>query len=174
MANIFNKFIDKLLNIQFIFQKVGVLSEYSPITLQVEGLNGIIFKETARLALAPAWKIWFQTDKYIYKPSDKVQFRIFLTDINTKPYDLTNTPIEVFILDAKKNRIKQWKNVQMQNGVFKGELKLPREPFTGYWSIIFYFGGDINNNYDYSQVTLIRLINYTRRARFDTTTRANI
>jgi CD109 antigen len=110
-------------------------------TLKVEGLNGIIFSETASLSLnRKRSSILIQTDKGMYKPRDKIQFRILVIDGDTKPYDLTNQIVEAYFVDPKNNRIKQWKNIEMKNGVFKDELKLSSEPTFGYWTLYFSYG----------------------------------
>jgi CD109 antigen len=107
----------------------------------VEGLNGIIFNETASLQLnSKQSSVLIQTDKGMYKPRDKIQFRILVINGDTKPFDLTNETVEAYFVDPKNNRIKQWKNIEMINGVFKGELKLSSEPTLGYWNLYFSYG----------------------------------
>jgi uncharacterized protein YfaS (alpha-2-macroglobulin family) len=114
----------------------------------VEGLDGIVFSETASLQ----WNrksslVFIQTDKSMYKPDGKVQFRILVVDGNTKPLDLSTYNVKVWINDPKGNKIKEWKNIQFKNGVFKSEMTLPREPKLGRWTVNvdYKFG----NNKDY-------------------------
>jgi uncharacterized protein YfaS (alpha-2-macroglobulin family) len=76
----------------------------------------------------------------MYKPGDKIQFRIMVIDSETKPYDLTNKIVEAYFVDPKENSIKQWKNIEMKNGVFKGELKLSSEATLGNWGLYFSYG----------------------------------
>jgi CD109 antigen len=113
--------------------------------LLVEGLNGIKFNETA--SLSTNWKessILIQTDKAMYKPSDRIQFRVLVVDGDTKPVNLDNQPVDAYIQDPKGNKIKQWSNIKLVNGVFKSDLKLSREPAMGYWYLYFSYGS--NNN----------------------------
>jgi hypothetical protein len=105
-------------------------------TLKVEGLNGTKFSETTQLLFnSKKFSALIQTDKNFYKASDKIQFRVLILDGETRPYDMTNEIVEVFIADPKNNRIKQWKNIELKNGVFKGELKLSSEPTLGHCNI---------------------------------------
>jgi CD109 antigen len=102
----------------------------------VEGLNGTKFSETASLQYYPNYCIaYIITDKNLYKPRDTVQFRVLIIDDDTKPYDMTNEFIDIFISNAKQSRIKKLKSIKLKNGVFKGEMKLPSEPVLGFWMI---------------------------------------
>lgn len=74
-----------------------------------------------------------QTDKAIYKPGDKVRFRIILVNGDLKPY-IAKT-VEVFITDATSNRIKQYDSVSFVKGVADLELQLSEEPVIGIWGI---------------------------------------
>jgi CD109 antigen len=102
--------------------------------IKVEGLNGIKFSELGSLFLnSKEFSVLIQTDKALYKANDKIQFRVLIIDGDTKPYDITNEIVEVNIFDPNSNRIKQWKNIELKNGVFKNEMKLSSEPILGNW-----------------------------------------
>jgi CD109 antigen len=90
----------------------------------------------------------------MYKPSDRIQFRVLVVDSETKPVTLNNQTLEVYITDAKSNKIKQWQNVKLTNGVFKGDLKLSREPVNGNWKLSVSYGSEDNrvNEYKILQV----------------------
>jgi CD109 antigen len=106
--------------------------------IQVLGLTGIQFNETASLTLnSKKSTILIQTDKAMYKPGDRIQFRVLVVDSEMKPLNLNNPTIGAYIKDPKGNKIKQWPNIQMENGVFKGDLKLSREPAMGRWTLYF-------------------------------------
>lgn len=77
--------------------------------------------------------VFVQTDKSIYKPADKVQFRVLVLDANTKPFVVSS--IEVFITDGGRNRVKQYSNVQLVKGVYQNELQLSDSPVMGDWMI---------------------------------------
>lgn len=77
--------------------------------------------------------MFVQTDKSIYKPADKVQFRVLVLDYNTRPFSTSN--IEVFVTDGGQNRIKQYENVRLLKGVYESELQLSDLPVMGVWKI---------------------------------------
>jgi len=74
-----------------------------------------------------------QTDKSIYKPGDKVQFRILLLNTDLKPYIAKN--VDVYISDTMSNRIKQFDNIVFNKGVANLELQLSEQPVLGVWGI---------------------------------------
>lgn len=74
-----------------------------------------------------------QTDKAIYKPSDKVQFRVIIIDADTRPVEAEN--VQVFITDGEENRVKQYENVGFKKGVYQDELQLSDLPVMGNWKI---------------------------------------
>lgn len=79
------------------------------------------------------FSVFVQTDKSIYKPADKVQFRVLVLDSNTRPYSVSK--VEVFITDGGQNRIKQYENVRLLKGVYESELQLSDLPVMGVWKI---------------------------------------
>jgi uncharacterized protein YfaS (alpha-2-macroglobulin family) len=110
----------------------------SGVTLKVEGLNGTKFSETASLQTNNKCNAFIITDKNLYKPRDTVHIRVLILDDYTKPYDMTNEQFDVgfsSLDNAKQGSIKKWKNIELKNGVFKGEMKLPSEPVLGFWTI---------------------------------------
>lgn len=79
------------------------------------------------------FSVFVQTDKSIYKPSENVQFRVLLLDIDTKPYESKN--VQIFITDGADNRVKQFSDPKFTKGVFEGELQLSDSPVMGNWMI---------------------------------------
>jgi CD109 antigen len=77
--------------------------------------------------------VFVQTDKSIYKPADKVQFRVLLIDSETRPYNPTT--VQVFITDGAGNRVKQFDGVKFMRGIYQNELKLSDLPVMGQWKI---------------------------------------
>lgn len=75
-----------------------------------------------------------QSDKAIYKPSDTIKFRVLILDPNTKPFNY-KSPLNIFIIDGKGNRVKQWLDAKTAKGVFSDELKLSDSPVLGDWKI---------------------------------------
>jgi CD109 antigen len=121
--------------------------------------NGITVLEKAKIPIVQKENtILIQTDKGIYKPGDRIQFRVLVIDSETRPFKntkLKETPLmcmgelclhdrisinylfEAYIMDPKGNKIKEWQNIQLDNGVFRGDLKLSKEPVIGQWSLHF-------------------------------------
>jgi CD109 antigen len=69
----------------------------------------------------------------MYKPADKVQFRVLVLNADTKPYE--NANVIVFISDGAQNRVKQFDNIKMTKGVFQNEFQLSNLPVLGIWKI---------------------------------------
>lgn len=102
--------------------------------MDVKSLTGNEFERSADLDLnTKKHSVFVQTDKSIYKPADKVQFRVLVLDSNTRPFSTSN--IEVFVTDGGQNRIKQYENVRLLKGVFEAELQLSDLPVMGVWKI---------------------------------------
>lgn len=102
--------------------------------LDVKSLTGDFFERSVDLDLnSKKYSVFVQTDKSIYKPADKVQFRILVLDFNTRPFPATN--IKVYISDGDQNRIKQYTDVRLQKGVYQDELQLSDSPVMGNWKI---------------------------------------
>jgi CD109 antigen len=74
-----------------------------------------------------------QTDKAMYKPADKVQFRVIVLNADMLPIDVSN--VQIFISDGAQNRVKQFDDVKLTKGVFQGELQLSDLPVLGNWEI---------------------------------------
>lgn len=72
-------------------------------------------------------------DKAVYKPSDKVQFRVIIIDGQTKPIQMKN--MEIYITDPNDNRVKQYEKIYFRRGVFKQEFRLSDDPILGLWRI---------------------------------------
>jgi CD109 antigen len=100
----------------------------------VKSLTGDEFDKSVDLDLnTKKFSVFIQTDKSVYKPSDKVQFRVLVLDSSTRPYPAAN--IQVYITDGDQNRIKQYENVRLIKGVYQDELQLSDLPVMGTWNI---------------------------------------
>uniref|UniRef100_A0A6B2E4V8 CD109 antigen n=1 Tax=Phlebotomus kandelakii TaxID=1109342 RepID=A0A6B2E4V8_9DIPT len=103
--------------------------------LTAEGLSGLFFKNYTQIsANTKTFSTYIQTDKAVYKPGDTVRFRVLLLDANLKPVQ-PKEKIQIFIQDAKQNRIKQWLDAQPVKGVYSNELQLSDLPVLGDWMI---------------------------------------
>lgn len=92
------------------------------------------FNQTMRLNMNTKKRsIYVQTDKSIYKPGDKVHFRVLILNGETKP--VAAESVQVYITDANYNRIKQFDKVLCVRGVYAEHLQLSEEPVLGVWGI---------------------------------------
>lgn len=62
-----------------------------------------------------------------------MQFRVIILDGETKPFSPKN--IDILITDSDNNRLKQFLNVSLNNGVFKNEFQLFDSAAVGDWLI---------------------------------------
>lgn len=114
-------------------------------TLETEGINGLIFKNSSSLNFSPKNpKIHIQTDKAVYKPGDLIQYRIIVLDENTKPAKLDKS-LRLEFKDAAGNFVKQINDIQLNKGVYMGELQLSEEPVLGVWSMKAILGSNEDN-----------------------------
>lgn len=129
----------KILNFNVPKLKEGVY------TLETEGINGLIFKNSSSLNFSPKNpKIHIQTDKAVYKPGDLIQYRIIVLDENTKPAKLDKS-LRLEFKDAAGNFIKQINDIQLNKGVYMGVLQLSEEPVLGVWSVKAILGSNEDN-----------------------------
>ncbi|GFG28314.1 hypothetical protein Cfor_11328, partial [Coptotermes formosanus] len=102
--------------------------------LTARGINGLEFVNTTRLEYVhKSHSVFIQTDKAVYKPGNKIQFRAVLLNAHMKP-SVTGA-LDVYITDGKGNRVKQWSRALTTKGVFSGELQLSQSPVLGDWNI---------------------------------------
>lgn len=100
----------------------------------VKSLTGEHFEKTVKLNMnVKTHSVFVQTDKAIYKPADKVQFRVLVLDGETKP--VNGKKVDVFITDGADNRVKQFIDVKLNKGVFQNELQLSDSPVLGNWKL---------------------------------------
>jgi CD109 antigen len=103
--------------------------------LKVQGFSDPLIDEEKMLQFkAKTQSTIIQMDKAMYKPGDKVQFRVLAFDAATKPLIIKEN-LNVFISDSADNRIKQWTKQSVAQGVFKGDLQLSSNPILGRWCL---------------------------------------
>ncbi|XP_054723322.1 CD109 antigen-like [Uloborus diversus] len=103
-------------------------------SLIVTGEGGMTFKnQTVLMYEHKSYSVFIQTDKAIYKPGQLVQFRVLVVNPHLMPY--TTGPINMFIMDASGNRIKQWNRSFGVKGTVSADLLLSDQPVLGEWSI---------------------------------------
>ena len=76
-----------------------------------------------------------QTDMYDYRPGQEVQVRLLVLDGGLKPSRKVRKVDEVYINDPSDNRLAQWKNVELRNGLAQFKIKLDDEPDLGKYVI---------------------------------------
>ncbi|XP_053673862.1 alpha-1-inhibitor 3-like [Anopheles nili] len=81
-----------------------------------------------------SYLVLFQTDKQVYKPGDRVQFRVVFLFPDTTPVWNAVRP-SIFITDPDRYRMRQWLNVTLQSGVFEGSFQLAQYTSAGLWTI---------------------------------------
>jgi hypothetical protein len=102
--------------------------------LEVKSLTGESFEMYRSLHMnLKKFMVLAQTDKSIYKPGDKIMFRVIVLDGETKPFNAGK--VEIFFTDGAENRVKQFDDVILKNGFFQGELQLSEFPVMGIWKI---------------------------------------
>ncbi|NWQ66210.1 OVOS protein, partial [Neopipo cinnamomea] len=82
--------------------------------------------------------VFVQTDKPMYKPGQRVRFRVVALDFSFKPVQETvsNHLYSFFIQDPRGNRIFQWQNVASEMNIIQKEFLLTEEPILGNYKII--------------------------------------
>ncbi|XP_063999068.1 ovostatin-like [Pogoniulus pusillus] len=77
--------------------------------------------------------VFVQTDKPIYRPGQRVMFRVVALDFNFKPVEELYPLIAV--QDPRGNRIFQWQNVTSETKIIQIEFALTEEPILGNYKI---------------------------------------
>lgn len=130
--------------------------------LNAKSLSGITYDRSVNLDLnIKKFSIFIQTDKAIYKPGDKIQFRVLVLDSSTKPYDTTK--IAVHINDGGQNRIKQFSNVKLFKGVYQDEMQLSDSPVLGNWDIVVEVEGKVSSFSILKTILELKFIANSRR-----------
>ncbi|OQR78344.1 CD109 antigen-like [Tropilaelaps mercedesae] len=112
------------------------IGDWSPgnYTLKAEGTGSIQFtNQTALSFVHKSYSVFIQTDKAIYKPGQRVQFRMIVTDPFLQP-SVTGA-IDAWVTDGKGNRIHSWKRQFTTRGVLGNEFELSDSPVLGDWTL---------------------------------------
>ncbi|XP_012588028.1 PREDICTED: alpha-2-macroglobulin [Condylura cristata] len=103
-------------------------------TIHVKGPTQEFKRRTLVVVAKKENLVFVQTDKPIYKPEQTVQFRVVVLDENFHPLDEL-LPL-VYIEDPKGNRITQWQNLKLENGLKQLAFPLSSEPFQGLYKVV--------------------------------------
>ncbi|XP_073451729.1 alpha-2-macroglobulin-like protein 1 [Aquarana catesbeiana] len=96
-------------------------------------LNLVVRNSTKVIVKKERYKTLIQTDKAIYKPGQTVKFRILSLNEDLQP--VQNAIQSVQLQDPGKNRIGQWLNVTVNQGLAELSLPLSSEPLLGEYTI---------------------------------------
>ncbi|XP_029436364.1 alpha-2-macroglobulin-like protein 1 isoform X2 [Rhinatrema bivittatum] len=107
--------------------------EVGSLQVEIHG-DSIHFNNSKKILVKMKEKSTFlQSDKAIYKPGQKVQFRVVTLDDNFLP-DSHEYPV-VELQDPNNNRIAQWVNVIPRQGIAALSYQLSSEPALGHYTI---------------------------------------
>lgn len=102
-----------------------------------------------------------QTDKAIYKPGDKVKYRVLILNPSLRPVSTILMDVHFLVKsniyrlicfqrvlfqnlllklrsvsqDGRGNRIKEWRKQSTSHGIFSSEFQLSEHPVLGTWNI---------------------------------------
>nr|BAR45611.1 alpha-2-macroglobulin [Scolopendra japonica] len=77
--------------------------------------------------------VFIQTDKPVYKPGEKIRFRILHVTMDLKP--ISDEIPSIWIEDPSGVRISQWLNEKPELGLIDLQMSLSTEPILGKWNI---------------------------------------
>ncbi|CAG2103592.1 unnamed protein product [Medioppia subpectinata] len=98
------------------------------------------FRDEVSLQFQPKTvSVFIQTDKAMYKPGQKVQFRALVVTPSLLP--VNNASVDIHIKDGNGNRVKQWTGLTPIRGVVSQELQLSEQPVLGEWAIVVELSG---------------------------------
>ncbi|XP_033624111.1 C3 and PZP-like alpha-2-macroglobulin domain-containing protein 8 isoform X2 [Asterias rubens] len=109
------------------------------VTLEVcgnceSGSTGYHFKNSTELDVVDkGTSVFIQTDKPVYKPSQRVLINFILTGPDLRP---KNEPMLAYVVDPQGSRMIQWRKLQpLCCGIINSSFPLSDQPMLGEWSI---------------------------------------
>ncbi|XP_067392789.1 alpha-2-macroglobulin isoform X2 [Emydura macquarii macquarii] len=96
-------------------------------TLEFRSRKSVLVKNSESL-------LFVQTDKPIYKPGQTVLFRVVSLDENFHPLNKV-VPL-VYIEDPQKNRLYQWRGIELKGGFTQLSFPLISEPIQGTYKVV--------------------------------------
>ncbi|XP_057559255.1 alpha-2-macroglobulin-like [Hippopotamus amphibius kiboko] len=123
-------------------------------SVQIKGPTHEFRENTTVLVKNTGSFVFVQTDKQIYTPGQSVNFRIVSVDKTFHPlHELF--PL-VYIEDPGINRIMQWQNIKLENGLKQLSFSLSSEPIKGSYKIVILkqSGGNIEHSFTVEEFVL--------------------
>ncbi|XP_049293400.1 CD109 antigen-like [Anopheles funestus] len=109
----------------------------------IDGQRGFSFhKEAELMFLSKTISGLIQIDKPVFKPGDKVQFRVIVLDAELKPPARVKT-VQVTIRDPQNNVVRKWSSARLYAGVFENNLQIAPTPMFGMWNILVLVDGEV-------------------------------
>uniref|UniRef100_A0A5S6K3W9 Growth hormone-regulated TBC protein 1 n=1 Tax=Xenopus tropicalis TaxID=8364 RepID=A0A5S6K3W9_XENTR len=106
--------------------------EVATMQVSIESGGETISNSSKVLVKRGRTSLFVQTDKAVYKPGQTVRFRVVSLKENLQP---GKSQVRTGLIDPGKNRIGQWLNVSLQQGIAELSLPLSSEPSLGEYSI---------------------------------------
>jgi len=121
--------------------------------LTVVGRGGLDFEEATKVTTtSKTLSLFVQTDKAIYKPGQKVLYRVVSVNPDLKPF---RGPVNVSVFDMSGNKIQQILNRVNESGVIGGELQLSDQTPLGNWKIkVSAEGNEFEKTFEVSEYVL--------------------
>uniref|UniRef100_A0A6I8NFM7 Alpha-2-macroglobulin n=1 Tax=Ornithorhynchus anatinus TaxID=9258 RepID=A0A6I8NFM7_ORNAN len=102
------------------------------LSVRVKGPTQEFRKRKAVLVRNMQSLVFVQTDKPIYKPGQTVRFRVVSVDEDFHPLNETVSQM----VDPKRNRIAQWRDVRLRDGFGQFSFPLSSEPSQGQYKVV--------------------------------------
>ncbi|XP_061476795.1 alpha-2-macroglobulin-like isoform X1 [Rhineura floridana] len=104
------------------------------LTAEVKGATLKFWSRKRVLVVNHESLTFVQTDRPIYKPGDKVQFRVVSLTTDFGPVN-EQIPV-IYIQDPKRNRLMQWLEVELVGGIVQLDFHLSKEPSLGTYKVM--------------------------------------
>ncbi|GAB1291243.1 Murinoglobulin-1 [Apodemus speciosus] len=125
--------------VSFTIPRLSPSDEEASLDVNIKGPTHIFSKRNLVLVKNKESVVFVQTDKPVYKPGQTVKFRVVSVDKNLHPLNelrtLSQFPL-AYIEDPKMNRIMQWRDIKMENGLKQMSFSLAAEPLLGPYKIV--------------------------------------
>lgn len=109
--------------------EVPTPQDYRLIVTDSDGFKQSVIIHTIR----KKYSVFIQTDKAIYKPNDKIQFRVLVLDAETKPYQYES--LGLTITDAVGNVVHEVQEIFSLDLLYESHHQITEDPFLGVWTM---------------------------------------